>query len=957
MLSGIIDASSKKLIYRSLSKEVVYNGEALVYEECVLEEGQLKKGHTALFTFTGEQIEVGESDNSFVVTIIDENGADVTSDYEVFSHFGKLKVLPRPLTLQSGSNIEEYSGNAVKNDEITLVSGELLADHKFEHIITGSREDVGISDNTFVTVIRDANDVDITKNYSIDYTFGKLEVVPMEVPITSKDMSYSYDGEEHDSANDYWTYADKEKRPAEGLEVTVLFSGSITDVGETEKKLISAIVKDNGKDVSFNYDFKYAGGKIIVTEREITITTLGDTKPYDGTPLTKSGLEIIEGSLLEGHVIADGYLITGSQTEIGRSKNTIEKDSIVILDELGKNVTSKYLITIEYGDLEVTAAEEKEEDPDVNTPPQDENADEETLNKVVAKVKAEHDGTLYLRRESFLDYTGSSNWTSAENVVYDQYLLYNGENYGMNYLAGVGIKNADIVYSKTLEIEVLYKNVGYILPYYQSIVQNNIYDVQQSDVYNAGNLSARYYSSYYPTDYTCMLSGQLGEFSDEEILYREFVKNTYLNMADSKVKVKCYQIAGSKNWLTSQKTTIEKINEVSQYVKSLAKYDINSQLESLSDNIVFSMLNNEENQYTALCRHYASTGVALFRSIGIPARYTTGYLVDVKAGEEVEVKVKNGHAWVEVYIDGIGWVYVECTASNESTTPDISDPTIPDVSNPTKTVTIEPTSTKLKYYNGMDVDPIDAFKVDKNFGALLTQGYTIQADVIISPNVTINGYGRYETTIGDVIIKDPSGKDVTSEFTITRKTGKVHLYIYEIIVKTGSAEKTFDGLPLRYEDVYDDLGYELGGDIFSMYYYEVTLTGNQTKVGKSSNTAKIVVREKGSGDDVTDMFAINTEYGSLKVNLRSITLQAGSLQAVYESGKKLTIEKDDYQLVLGDVVEGHQIYAEVEGTLSGPGYSYTYFKTVKVIDKNTGKEVTDQYEITLIGGTLFMSFS
>ena len=107
MLSGIIDASSKKLIYRSMSFETVYNGEPLTYEMCVLEEGQLKTGHTAVYTFTGEQIEAGESDNSFVVTIFDENGADVTSDYEIITHFGKLKVLPRPLTLQSGSYLME----------------------------------------------------------------------------------------------------------------------------------------------------------------------------------------------------------------------------------------------------------------------------------------------------------------------------------------------------------------------------------------------------------------------------------------------------------------------------------------------------------------------------------------------------------------------------------------------------------------------------------------------------------------------------------------------------------------------------------------------------------------------------------------------------------------------------------------------------------------------------------
>ena len=407
-------------------------------------------------------------------------------------------------------------------------------------------------------------------------------------------------------------------------------------------------------------------------------------------------------------------------------------------------------------------------------------------------------------------------------------------------------------------------------------------------------------------------------------------------------------IASSKKWTSSQKSTIDKINEVSQYVQSLAKYNKNSDLESLSNNIVLTMLNNEQTQYSALCRHFASTGVELFRAIGIPARYTEGYLVNVEEGKEVNVKVGDGHAWVEVYIDGVGWVYVECTPPTEEPEEDTN--------NPTKSVTITPKNTSMQYYNGMTVDPIDSFSLDKNFQEYIEQGYTLEADVIISPNVTITSYGKYETTIGDVIIKDPDGKDVTSEFDITRKKGRIHLYIYKIIIQTGSAEKTYDGFPLRYSDIYADIGYELGGDILSEYDYRVTLTGSQTKVGKSSNTASIQVLEKASGKDVTDMFAVTTQYGSLKVNLRNITLQAGSLQAVYESGKVLEIDKNDYELVLGELVEGHAIYAEVAGSLSGPGYSYTYFKTVKVVNKNNGQEVTNQYEITLIGGELLMTF-
>lgn len=47
--------------------------------------------------------------------------------------------------------------------------------------------------------------------------------------------------------------------------------------------------------------------------------------------------------------------------------------------------------------------------------------------------------------------------------------------------------------------------------------------------------------------------------------------------------------------------------------------------------------------------------------LGIPARYTIGICRNASAGEWVEVTTENAHAWVEVYVDGIGWMNVEVT--------------------------------------------------------------------------------------------------------------------------------------------------------------------------------------------------------------------------------------------------------------------------------------------------------
>ncbi len=66
------------------------------------------------------------------------------------------------------------------------------------------------------------------------------------------------------------------------------------------------------------------------------------------------------------------------------------------------------------------------------------------------------------------------------------------------------------------------------------------------------------------------------------------------------------------------------------------------------------------------CTYYASAMAIMLRIEGIPTRYIEGYLVKDRIDEgKYEVRQRNAHAWVEAYIEPVGWMTFEATPAFE----------------------------------------------------------------------------------------------------------------------------------------------------------------------------------------------------------------------------------------------------------------------------------------------------
>ena len=67
------------------------------------------------------------------------------------------------------------------------------------------------------------------------------------------------------------------------------------------------------------------------------------------------------------------------------------------------------------------------------------------------------------------------------------------------------------------------------------------------------------------------------------------------------------------------------------------------------------------------CVHFATAFVTMARSLGMPARYVEGFLVNER-GSSITVRNNMAHAWAEVYFEGYGWVIFEPTPAYDSQT-------------------------------------------------------------------------------------------------------------------------------------------------------------------------------------------------------------------------------------------------------------------------------------------------
>ena len=146
--------------------------------------------------------------------------------------------------------------------------------------------------------------------------------------------------------------------------------------------------------------------------------------------------------------------------------------------------------------------------------------------------------------------------------------------------------------------------------------------------------------------------------SQEERVYLEFAREQY-TMPDGAEKERLLEIAKAAG-LSVQGDAYQTARSVAAYVKNSGTYSLEpGKVPSDRDFVEYFLTES----HVGYCVHFASATTALLQAMDVPARYTIGYRAVVSSPDTwTDVTERVAHAWVEVYLPGVGWIPVESTA-------------------------------------------------------------------------------------------------------------------------------------------------------------------------------------------------------------------------------------------------------------------------------------------------------
>ena len=158
------------------------------YDVTITKDGEAYSDYTTRdFTFSGTAEAKGTDveDGGYSMGLKEEDFANTNSQFTNVTFVvvdGKLTIQPRTVTMTSGDATKPWDDTPLTNATVTVTGDGFVEGEGANYTVTGSRTELGASDNTFTYTLKDGT---TASNYDITTKFGKLTITEKaEVPYT-----------------------------------------------------------------------------------------------------------------------------------------------------------------------------------------------------------------------------------------------------------------------------------------------------------------------------------------------------------------------------------------------------------------------------------------------------------------------------------------------------------------------------------------------------------------------------------------------------------------------------------------------------------------------------------------------------------------------------------------------------------------------------------------------------
>ena len=345
---GKLVINKRKVTLTSETASKKYDGEALTKPDVTVTGDGFVAGEVSDIKATGSVTNVSEGEVTNAITFT-KGGSFKDKNYKIAKNEGKLSIIANDtevtVTIKGNTDTATYDGNShsVSGYTVESISNELYENTNIG--FTGTAKAEGIAAGTYhmnLSKTQFSNTNTNFANVKFSVTDGYLTINPKSINPedektgikVTKPNDTMYNGEEQ-----------KNKPTVEDTKT------GATLVENVDYELsYTAAVNAGTVTVTITGKGNYTGTantSYEITKRNVTLTSGSASKVYDKKPLTKNEVAV-SGN---GFVKQEGatYKVTGSQTEVGSSKN-------VFTYELKSNTkASNYNITKVEGDLIVTS--------------------------------------------------------------------------------------------------------------------------------------------------------------------------------------------------------------------------------------------------------------------------------------------------------------------------------------------------------------------------------------------------------------------------------------------------------------------------------------------------------------------------------------------------------------------------------------------------------------------------